>query len=83
MARIVRVEPFDLVVFGGTGDLAYRKLYPALFHRERSEQFTDPTRIIGVSRRRFDGGEFRATVKAVTLSISDAGFSVRVDENIS
>jgi hypothetical protein len=28
-ARIVKVEPFDLVVFGGTGDLAYRKLYPA------------------------------------------------------
>ena len=48
-ARIVKVEPFDLVVFGGTGDLAYRKLYPALFHRERSDQFTEPTRIIGVS----------------------------------
>ena len=51
-ARIVKVDPFDLVVFGGTGDLAYRKLYPALFHREKSGQFTEPTRIIGVSRRR-------------------------------
>ena len=49
--RIVKVDPFDLVVFGGTGDLAYRKLYPALFHRERSDQFSEPTRIIGVSRR--------------------------------
>src|SRR3546814_2617842 len=27
------VEPFDLVIFGGTGDLAVRKLLPALFHR--------------------------------------------------
>ena len=51
------------VVFGGTGDLAYRKLYPALFHRERSDQFSEPTRIIGVSRRRVDRGAFRASVK--------------------
>jgi len=63
VARIVKVEPFDLVVFGGTGDLAYRKLYPALLNRERSEQFSEPTRIIGVSRRRFDDGQFRASVK--------------------
>jgi glucose-6-phosphate 1-dehydrogenase len=62
-ARIVKVEPFDLVVFGGTGDLAYRKLYPALFHRERSEQFSEPTRIIGVSRRHMDRDAFRATVR--------------------
>ena len=25
---------FDLVIFGGTGDLALRKLYPALFRAE-------------------------------------------------
>ena len=50
-AKFIKVDPFDLVVFGGTGDLAYRKLYPALLHRDKSDQFTDPTRIIGVSRR--------------------------------
>ena len=62
-ARNVKVEPFDLVVFGGTGDLAFRKLYPALFHREHSDQFTEPTRIIGVSRRHLDRDDFRARVK--------------------
>ncbi|MFY9969640.1 MAG: glucose-6-phosphate dehydrogenase, partial [Roseiarcus sp.] len=62
-ARIVKVEPFDLVVFGGTGDLAYRKLYPALLNRERSEQFSEPTRIIGVSRRHYDRNAFRLAVK--------------------
>ena len=61
--RIVKVDPFDLVVFGGTGDLAYRMLYPALFRRERSEQFSEPTRIIGVSRRHLDRNAFRASVK--------------------
>ena len=63
VAQMIKVEPFDLVVFGGTGDLAHRKLYPALFHRERSEQFSDPTRIIGVSRRHLDRDAFRANVK--------------------
>ncbi len=62
-AKIIKVEPFDLVVFGGTGDLAYRKLYPALLHRDKSEQFTDPTRIIGVSRRPLERDAFRASVR--------------------
>jgi glucose-6-phosphate 1-dehydrogenase len=61
--RIVKVEPFDLVVFGGTGDLAYRKLYPALFNRERSDQFSEPTRIFGASRRHLERDAFRASVK--------------------
>ena len=61
--KFIKVEPFDLVVFGGTGDLAYRKLYPALLHRERSEQFNDPSRIIGVSRRPLEREAFQATVR--------------------
>jgi glucose-6-phosphate 1-dehydrogenase len=62
-SRIIKVDPFDLVVFGGTGDLAYRKLFPALFHRDSDEQFTDPTRIIGVSRRPLDHDQYRASVR--------------------
>src|SRR5271157_3415520 len=69
-ARIVKVDPFDLVVFGGTGDLAYRKLYPALFHRERSEQFSEPTRIIGASRRHFDREAFQASVKDALIKFN-------------
>ncbi len=69
-ARIVKVDPFDLVVFGGTGDLAYRKLYPALFHRDQSEQFTEPSRIIGVSRRHLSNEEFRAAVKDALAKFS-------------
>ena len=71
-ARIVKVEPFDLVVFGGTGDLAYRKLYPALMNREKSEQFSEPTRIIGVSRRHYDRNAFRAAVKDALIKFSAA-----------
>ena len=62
VARIISVEPFDLVDFGGTGDLAHRKLFPALFHRDADGQFTEPTRIIGVARREMSEDEFRASV---------------------
>jgi glucose-6-phosphate 1-dehydrogenase len=62
-SKTIKVEPFDLVVFGGTGDLAYRKLFPALYHRDRDGQFTDPTRIIGVSRRDMSRAEFQKTVR--------------------
>ena len=65
--KIVKVEPFDLVVFGGTGDLAYRKLYPALLHREASDQFSEPTRIIGVSRRPFTREQFVSSVEDSAL----------------
>jgi glucose-6-phosphate 1-dehydrogenase len=71
--HIVKVEPFDLVVFGGTGDLAYRKLYPALFHREQSEQFSEPTRIIGVSRRHLDGNAFRASIRDALVKFNAIG----------
>lgn len=62
VSRIVTVDPFDLVVFGGTGDLAYRKLFPALFRRDHDHQFTEPTRIIGISRKDMPVDAFKATV---------------------
>ncbi len=51
MAKFVPVEPFDLVIFGGTGDLAMRKLLPSLFHRDVDHQISEDSRIIAVSRR--------------------------------
>ena len=52
----------DVVVFGGTGDLALRKLLPALYQREREEQLPATTRIIGVSRTELDDEGYRAVV---------------------
>ncbi|WP_136659675.1 glucose-6-phosphate dehydrogenase [Nitratireductor sp. XY-223] len=59
-SQIIPVEPFDYVVFGGTGDLAERKLLPALYHRQISGQLTEPTRIIGASRSELDDEGYRA-----------------------
>mgnify|MGYP001825955678 FL=1 len=50
MAQLVPAESFDLVIFGGTGDLAMRKLLPALYHRDLDGQLTPESRIIAASR---------------------------------
>ena len=54
----------DFTVFGGTGDLALRKLVPGLYHREREHQLADGTRIIGVSRSELDDAGYRDLVAA-------------------
>jgi len=50
MAQFVPVSDFYLVIFGGTGDLAMRKLLPAMYHRVRDGQITADSRIIAVAR---------------------------------
>ena len=59
-SQIIPVDPFDCVVFGGSGDLAERKLLPALYHRQIEGQFLEPTRIIGASRSPLSTEEYRA-----------------------
>jgi len=48
--QIIPVEPFDYVIFGGTGDLAQRKLLPALYHRDNDGQLPDGARLIAAWR---------------------------------
>lgn len=43
--------PCDMLVFGGTGDLALHKLLPALYHLHRENRLPKAMRIIGISRK--------------------------------
>jgi glucose-6-phosphate 1-dehydrogenase len=63
-SQIIPVEPFDCVVFGGTGDLAERKLIPALYQRQVAGQLSEPTRIIGASRAEMSSEDFRNFARA-------------------
>jgi glucose-6-phosphate 1-dehydrogenase len=63
-ARVIPVEPFDMVVFGATGDLAARKLMPALYQRDRAGQVPEGARIFALSRRPIDDDGYRAWVRA-------------------
>ncbi|NQW79547.1 MAG: glucose-6-phosphate dehydrogenase, partial [Polaromonas sp.] len=55
---------FDLVLFGGTGDLAWRKLMPALFQAFRHGSLPAGGRIIGVARDDLSDDAYRAVIKA-------------------
>ncbi|MGP1359016.1 MAG: glucose-6-phosphate dehydrogenase, partial [Roseicyclus sp.] len=50
VSRVIPVDPFDLVIFGGTGDLARRKILPALYRRFLDGQMPPEARIIGAAR---------------------------------
>jgi glucose-6-phosphate 1-dehydrogenase len=54
------VPPFDLVLFGATGDLAGRKLFPALLQREIEGVLPEGAAIIGVGRGAMEDDAFRA-----------------------
>ncbi|MEM0907174.1 MAG: glucose-6-phosphate dehydrogenase [Pseudomonadota bacterium] len=62
VARVVPVEPFDFVVLGGTGDLARRKLIPALYHRLNDGQMPATARIIGAATRPYTTEVYREFV---------------------
>ena len=62
-AQIIPVQPFDLVVFGGTGDLASRKLMPALYFRDRDGQLPAEVRIVGLSRQAMDDAAYRTRIE--------------------
>jgi glucose-6-phosphate 1-dehydrogenase len=62
VARIIPVDPFDLVIFGGTGDLARRKILPGLYRRLLDDQMPEDARIIGVARSDMSDAEFREMV---------------------
>jgi glucose-6-phosphate 1-dehydrogenase len=56
------VPPFDLVLFGATGDLATRKLFPALLQREAEGVLPTDSAIVGVGRGSLEDEAFRARV---------------------
>ena len=58
------VTSFDLLLFGGTGDLAMRKLLPALYMRHRGGDLPAQGRIFGLAREGLSRSDFVARVRA-------------------
>ncbi|GAB1484002.1 glucose-6-phosphate dehydrogenase [Treponema sp.] len=64
-----RPLPFVLVVYGASGDLAARKLYPAFFSLFR-EGALDDWKLIGFGRRPWSDEDFRKEVSASIASLN-------------
>src|SRR5881628_2238269 len=58
------VHPTALVIFGATGDLAHRKLLPALYNLAHEGALPERFNLIGVSRREMPDEEFRELARA-------------------
>jgi glucose-6-phosphate 1-dehydrogenase len=53
------VHPTSLIVFGATGDLAHRKLLPALYNLAHEGQLPERFEMVGVGRRDQEHEDFR------------------------
>ena len=63
VSRVIPVDPFDLVIFGGTGDLARRKILPGLFRRFCAGQMPENARIIGAARTEMDRAGYQQMIR--------------------
>jgi glucose-6-phosphate 1-dehydrogenase len=71
VSRVIPVETFDLVIFGGTGDLARRKILPGLFRRFLSGQMPAGSRIIGAARSELDTAGYREMIAEAVAEFGD------------
>ncbi|MGO4914709.1 glucose-6-phosphate dehydrogenase [Pseudogemmobacter sp. W21_MBD1_M6] len=70
VSRVIPVDPFDLVIFGGTGDLARRKILPGLYRRYCAGQMPEDARIIGAARGEMDDAGYRDFVREAIVEFS-------------
>jgi glucose-6-phosphate 1-dehydrogenase len=63
---------FDLVLFGGTGDLTWRKLMPALFQAFRHGKLPEGGRILAVARDERSDAEYRDYIRNKFAGVDEA-----------
>lgn len=65
------IKPFNAVIFGGDGDLAFRKIYPALFHRFVDKQLKMDHDIFAITRSENSDEKFFANLEKFILQSVD------------
>jgi len=58
-----KLKDADIVIFGGLGDLAIRKIFPALFHRLQAGQINNNSKVYAISRSEHSQSEFKTILK--------------------
>jgi glucose-6-phosphate 1-dehydrogenase len=64
------VPPTTLVIFGATGDLAHRKLLPALYNLAHEGALPERFKLVGVARREKGKGDFRDETRDSIMEFS-------------
>ncbi|MFB1050941.1 glucose-6-phosphate dehydrogenase [Paraliobacillus sp. JSM ZJ581] len=60
-----------IIIFGATGDLANRKLYPSLYRLYRNGKLSENFAVIGVARRPLTNEDFRNNIKKSIEEFND------------
>jgi glucose-6-phosphate 1-dehydrogenase len=71
--RMINHYPCAIVIFGATGDLSKRKLFPAIYSLYRNKQLPERFTIVGVGRRDKSDEEFRNDFRASVEEFSRFG----------
>jgi len=58
-----KIDPFTMVIFGGTGDLSKRKLLPALFRLYQENELPASFSILGFARSPMADDQYRSLLK--------------------
>ena len=66
---MVKTNPVLIVLFGATGDLAQRKLYPSFFRLFRSGALAERVAVIGTERREWGDAHFQGVVSDSIQSV--------------
>jgi len=67
-------QPCAIVLFGSTGDLAHRKLVPALFELARAGNLPSECAIVGFARREWTDADLRAEYEKTLAKTGGADF---------
>jgi glucose-6-phosphate 1-dehydrogenase len=71
MNHAKELGPVTITIFGGTGDLAQKKLFPALFHLYKKGFLNEKFHIVGFSRKPWDDAQFQEFVREIFMKKPD------------
>jgi glucose-6-phosphate 1-dehydrogenase len=65
-------DPFTTIIFGGTGDLSHRKLFPALYKLYQQKRLPSEFKVLGLGRKSLNDDSYRDQLKeSLSSYISD------------
>jgi glucose-6-phosphate 1-dehydrogenase len=66
-----KMNPFTMIIFGGTGDLSKRKLLPTLFHLYQENELPKAFSVLGFARSKMTDDQYRGTIKEAFLEFGE------------
>ena len=76
-------QPCNVVIFGASGDLTFRKLIPALYNLAADGDLPPSTNIMGFARRDKTDESWRTELKETTAKCSRSGLSQEVWDSVT